>query len=166
MIDRLRFLLDRPLDPLAARAVVVFATAILVGFAALFFLASEETEGPNLHEARSAASSSVPAAPIQKVESESPDRRPQDPQDVKGSIAARQAVRDLRSHRALQHVPCRRGELAITLVGARGDRAVLRVSAPNLSSARHGWRAFLRRYHDRGEAYIARFVAPDEGRRR
>jgi hypothetical protein len=72
----------------------------------------------------------------------------------------------LRSHQALQHVPYRRGELAITLVGARGHRALLRVSAPTLSSARHGWRAFLRRYHDRGEAYIARFVARSERRGR
>jgi hypothetical protein len=166
MIDRLRFLLDQPLDPLVARAVVVFATAILLSVAALFVLAGGETEGPTRQEARSAASPSVAPAPIQEVESESPGYRPQDPQDVKGSIAARQAVRDLRSHRALQHVPDRRGELAITLVGAKGDRAVLRVSASNMAAARHGWRAFLRRYHDRGEAYIARIVAPDEGRRR
>lgn len=166
MIDRLRFLLDRPLDPLAARAVVVFATAILIGIAALFFFAGEETEGPTLHEARLTAPSSVPVAPIQKVESESPDPPPQDPQDVKGSGAARQAARALRSHLALQHVPYGRGELAITLIGARGDRAVLRVSAPSLPLARRDWRAFLRRYHDRGEAYIARFVARGEGRRR
>jgi hypothetical protein len=166
MIDRLRFLLDRPLDPPAARALVVFATATLLGFAALFVLVGIETEGPTSHEARSAVSPSVPAAPIQEVESESPARRPQDPQDVKGSVAARQAARDLRSHRALQHIPYRRGELAITLVGARGDRAVLRVSASSLPQARRGWRAFIRRYHDRGEAYIARFVARGEGRRR
>lgn len=59
-----------------------------------------------------------------------------------------------------------RAVLARHFPDARGDRAVLRVSASNLPAARCGWRAFLRRSHDRGEAYIARFVARDEGRRR
>ncbi len=171
MADRLRAFLDHPLDPSAARAILAFASAILLGLAALFVLAGSEAERPTSQEGRPAATSpSVPVAPVEEVEDEGaehrPPGRPQDPQDVEGSAAAQRAGRALRSHRALQHVPYRRGELAITLVGARGDRAVLRVSAPNLSSARHGWRAFLRRYHDRGEAYIARFVAPDEGRRR
>jgi hypothetical protein len=169
MADRLRAFLDRPLDPSAARAIVVFASAILLGLAALFVLAGSEDERPISQEARPAvASPSLPVAPVEEVEAPEhrPPARPQDPQDVEGSVAARRAGRALRSHRALQHVPYRRGELAITLVGARGDRAVLRVSAPNLSAARRGWRAFLRRHHDRGEAYIARFVTPDEGRRR
>jgi hypothetical protein len=170
MADRLRAFLDHPLDPSAARAILVLASAIMLGLAALFVLAGSGGERPTSREIRPAASPSVPATPVEEVEDEAaehrPPARPQDPQDVEGSAAARRAARALRSHRALQHVPYRRGELAITLVGARGDRAVLWVSAPSLSSARRGWRAFLRRYHDRGEAYIARFVAPDEGRRR
>lgn len=169
MADRLRAFLDRPLDPSAARAIVAFASAILLGLAALFVLAGSEDKRPIPQESRPAAvSPSAPVAPAEEVEAPEhrPSARPQDPQDVEGSAAARRAGRALRSHRALQHVPYRRGELAITLVGAREHRAVLRVSAPNLPAARRGWRAFLRRHHDRGEVYIARFVAPDEGRRR
>jgi hypothetical protein len=166
MVDRLRALLDRPLDPSAARAILVFASAILLGVAVLFVLAASQRDQPT----SPTASSPGPAAPIVAVEDDSaksqaaPHR--QDPQDIEGSTAAGRAARALQSHRALQHVPYRRDELAITLVGARGDRAVLRVSAPSLPQARRGWRAFLRRYHDRGEAYIARFVARGEGRRR
>jgi hypothetical protein len=171
MVDRLRALLDRPLDPSAARAILVFASAILLGVAVLFVLAASQRDQPTSPGRPSpTASSPGPAAPIKAVEDDSAKGqaapRRQDPQDVEGSAAARRAARSLRSHRALQHVPYRRGELAITLVGARGDRAVLRVSAPNLPAARRGWRAFLRRCHDRGEAYIARFVAHDDGRRR
>jgi hypothetical protein len=172
MVDRLRALLNRPLDPSAARAILVFASAILIGVAALFVLGvSEPDQPPSPDRPSPTASSADPAAPIRPVEGNRPERRAtaprrQDPQDIEGSVAARRAARALRSHRALQHVPFRRGALAITLVGAEGDRAVLRVSAPNLSAARRGWWAFLRRYHDRGEAYIAQFVAPDEGRRR
>lgn len=167
MVDRLRALLDHPLDPSVARAILVFASAILLGLAGLFVLASGEPDRPTPRKARpEVASPSAPAAPVEEVKVKAPGHRlpipRQDPQDIEGSAAARRAARALRSHRALQHVPYRRGELAITLVGARGDRAVLRVSA----SARRGWRAFLRRYHDRGEAYIARFVARAEGRRR
>jgi hypothetical protein len=170
MADRLRAFLDRPLDPSAARAILALASAIMLGLAALFVLAGSEPDRPTSQEARPAAASpSAPVAPVEEVEAEAVGHRPsrpQDPQDVEGSAAARRAARALRSHRALQHVPYKRGELAITLVGARGDRAVLRVSAPNLSAARRGWRAFLRRYHDQGETYIARLVASGEGRRR
>lgn len=170
MADRLRAFLDRPLDPSAARAILALASAIMLGFAALFVLAGSEPDRATSQEARPAAASpSAPVAPVEEVEAEAVGHRssrPQDPQDVEGSAAARRAARALRSHRAFQHVPYRRGALAITLVGARGDRAVLRVSAPNLSAARRGWRAFLRRYHDQGETYIARFVARGEGRRR
>lgn len=170
MADRLRAFLDRPLDPSAARAILALASAIMLGLAALFVLAGSEPDRPTSQEAHPAAASpSAPVAPVEEVEDEAVGHRPsrpQDPQDVEGSAAARRAARALRSHRALQHVPYRRGELAITLVGAREHRAVLRVSAPDLPAARRGWRAFLRRYRDRGEAYIARFVARGEGRRR
>ncbi|MGN6217348.1 MAG: hypothetical protein ACTHN7_10415 [Solirubrobacterales bacterium] len=171
MADRLRALLDRPLDPSAARAILIFASAILVGIAGLFVLAAGEPDHSTspVHPLRAAASPS-PRAPIQTVEGNSAGAqaapRRQDPQDVEGSAAARRAARALRSHRALQHVPYRNGELVITLAGARVDRALLRVSAPSLRAARRGWRAFLRRYHDRGKEYIARFVLRREGRSR
>lgn len=172
MADRLRALLDRPLDPSAARAILVFASAILVGFAALLVLAVGQPDQPTSSSGHPSAVASFlgPAAAIQQVEDNSAEGqaapRRQDPQDVEGSAAARRAARALSSHRAIQHVPYRRGELAITLTGARAERAVLRVSAPSLRAARRGWRAFLRHYHDRGEAYIARFVLRCEGRSR
>jgi hypothetical protein len=164
MADRLRAFLDHPLDPSAARAILALASAIFLGVAVLFVLAGSEPDRPTSQEARPAvASPSPPVAPAEKVEDEAPAHRPparpQDPQDVEGSAAARRAARALRSHRALQHVPYRRGELAIALAGARGDRAVLRVSAPSLSSARSGWRVFLRRYRDPGRAYVPVFRA-------
>lgn len=171
MIDRLRALLDRPLDPSAARAILVFASAILVGFAALFVLASGEPEQPTSPRPRSAAAPSPhPATPIQAVDASSPEGqaapRRQDPQDVEGSIAARPADRALRSHRALQHVPYRDGELTIDLVGARGGRAILRVSAFTVSAARRGWRRFLRRYRDSGRAYLPLFRSEESRRPR
>lgn len=159
MADRLRAFLDRPLDPSAARAIMAFASAILLGLTALFVLAGSEEERPISQEGRPAvASPFAPAAPVEDYEDEavehhSPTQR-QDPQDEKGSAAARRAARALRSHRALQHVPYRDGEVTVSLTGARGSRAVLRVSAPTISEALQGWRRFLRRYRDSGRAYV------------
>jgi hypothetical protein len=169
MADRLHALLDRPLDPSAARAILVLASAILVGFTTIFVLAASQPERPISPERGSAEAvpptlASPPA--IEPPESPDPAELRQDPQDVRGSEAARRAARALRSHRALQHVPYRRGNLAIILVGAEGHRAVLRVSAPTRAAGRRGWRAFLHRFRDRGEAYIARFVVGDAGARR
>jgi hypothetical protein len=169
MVDRLRVLLDRPLDPSAARAILAFASAILVGMAALFVLAASELDRPTSPVRGSAGSEAPPpvsATSVEPPESPHPAEVRQDPQDVRGSATARRASRALRSHRALQHIPYRRAEMAINLVGAEGHRAVLRVSAPTRAAARRGWRAFLRRYHDRGEAYIARFVVRDAEARR
>jgi len=171
MIDRLRTFLDRPLDPSAARPILVFASAILVGFAALFVLAASEPDQPNSSGQPSvAAAPPSPVVPTQVVEGNPAEdqaaSRWQDPQDVEGSLAARRADRALRSHRAIQHVPYRHGELVIALVGAKAERALLRVSAPSLRAARRGWRAFLRRYNDRGKAHIARFVLRGQGRSR
>jgi hypothetical protein len=169
MVDRLRVLLDRPLEPSAARAIVVLASAILLGVAALFILAvSQPDQAPSPKER--GASIVPPPAPVEPVggvdeEGVAPsaaDRR-QDPQDVEGTAAARRAARALRSHRALQHVPYRLGKLAITLVGARGNRAVLKVTAPSSGAARRGWKAFLRRFEDRGNAYIVQFAAQGDG---
>ena len=165
MADRLRALLDRPLDPSAARAIVVFASAILLGLAALFVLAGSEPDRPSSQQARPAASSRpAPASPVEPAEDEAVEHRPkttrrQDPQDARGSAAARRASRILRSHRALQHVPYRAGGVEVALVGTQGGRAVLRVSAPTIPAARRGWHRFLRRYRDSGRAYVPDFKA-------
>jgi hypothetical protein len=165
MADRLRALLDRPLDPSAARAILVFASAILVGFAALFVLASGEPDRQASTAERPPSIASPPASATSAESSGIERREPrlfarrQDPQDVKGSAAGRRAARALRSHRALQHVPYREGQLAVALIGARGGHAVLRVSAPTVSEARRGWRRFLRRYRDSGRAYTPVFKA-------
>jgi hypothetical protein len=173
MVDRLRALLDHPLDPSAARAILVLASAILLGFTAVFVIAASQPERPASPErSRSVESAATPAPPpTTAVEppaatSPLPGGLRQDPQDVKGSAAARRAARAVRSHRALQHVPYRRGNLAIILVGAKGHRAVLRVTAPTRAAAQHGWRVFLRHFRDRGSAYIARFVVRDSGAKR
>lgn len=172
MVDRLRALLDQPLDPSAARAILAIASAVLLGLAALFVLAGGEPDQPTSQEDRPAAASpSVPAAPVEEVEDEAaghfrPPARPQDPQDVEGSAAARRAARALRSHRALQHVPYMQGGVTIALVGARGSRAVLRVSASTVMAARRGWHRFLRRYRDSGQSYVPIFKALGRARPR
>jgi hypothetical protein len=170
MVDRLRALLDRPLDPSAGRAVVAFASAIFLGLVAVFVLAVSEPESVTSRQDRPpAASSPAPVAPVE-VEGEAAGHRPparwQDPQDIEGSAAAQRAGRALRSHRALQHVPYMQGGVTIALVGARGSRAVLRVSASTVPSARRGWRRFLRRYRDSGRAYAPGFRATASKRTR
>jgi hypothetical protein len=168
MADRLRALLDRPLDPGAARAILAFASAILVGIAGLFVLAAGQVDRP-IPPVRPSASVSPPdlappaAAETHRTESPAAPRRQQDPPDIDGSTASRRMARALRSHRALQHVPYRDGELRVALVGARGRRAVLRVSAPTVREARRGWRLFLRRYRDSGRAYIPTFTTRTRG---
>lgn len=164
MVDRLRALLDRPLDPSAARAILVLTSAILLGLAALFVLAGSEPDRPTSQESPPVAPAlSAPRVSVEKVEDEAAEHRSpthsQDPQDVEGSAAARRAVHALQSHRALQHVPYRDGELTVALVGARGSRAILRVSAPTVPAARMGWHRFLRRYGDSGRSYVAVFAA-------
>lgn len=171
MVDCLRALLDHPLDPSAARAILAFASAILVGFAGLFVLAAageSDRQSSPAEQLSSIASPPAPATPAEaggreRREPPSPARR-QDPQDTKGSAAARRAARALRSHRALQHIPYRDGQLAVALIGVRGGHAVLRVSAPTVSEARRGWRRFLRRYRDNGHAYLTRFKATEARR--
>lgn len=170
MVDRLRALLDHPLDPHVARAVLVLSSAILLGLAALFILAASRPDGVGERGAEAPVSDSRPRG--QAIDaSDDLGGRPagvgkrarQDPQDVPGSPAARRAARALRTHRALQHVPYRDSRVAIDLVGARGHRAVLRVSAGSARAARRGWRRFLRRYDDAGRAYLPVFAAKGGG---
>jgi len=170
VIDRLRFLLDRPLDPAPARAVVVFATAVLVGFVAVFVLGAASSDSPapagpepvaaQPHPGRSFGDVEIEAVPTAPLTSRRPE---QDPQDDKGSPAAGRAAKAMRSHRALQHVPYRSGRFSVDLIGAHGGRAVLAVSAPTISAARRGWRGFLRRYRDSGRSYTPRFIGGRAG---
>jgi hypothetical protein len=170
MVDRLRVLLEEPLDPRLGRAIVVLSSAILLGLAALFILAAREPDraGPRNEAQTPVAAPSLPVTPPTRdvegepAESRSPLRQ-QDPQDEEGSPAARRAARALRSHRALQHVPYRSGEVTVVLAGARGDRAVLRVSAATTRAARRGWHRFLRRYRDSGRSYIPLFGSSTGG---
>jgi hypothetical protein len=162
MVDRLRAYLDRQLDPRAARAAVVLAAASFAGFAALVVLGGAG-EAPSAHPPRAGMQRSGPTEPhrpagLDVPRSAPPPGRRQDPQDEAGSAPARHAARELRSHRALQHVPYRRGALRIEIVGAERGRAVLQVSAPSIAAAREGWRRFLRRYRDRGDAYRVHFA--------
>lgn len=163
VVDRLRLLLDRPLDPLAARAALVLATAILLGFAALAILGTSESDRPATASEQAAPGRTRPplsdVVPVERTTGSRrrPNPRRQDPQDEKGSAAAWRATEELRSHRALQHVPYRQGRLSIQLVGAKGRQAVLTVSALTLSAAHRGWRGFLRRYRDSGRAYVPLF---------
>lgn len=162
MAERLRALLEQPLDPRAARAATVLAAAILIGFATVDVLCtssgvrplvSRSFETPTVVPAPTpTAAGALPTAPRR------PTARPrQDPQDNPGSDDATRARRELATHRALQHVPYRKGAVRIALVGASGSRALLQVEAPSRAAARRGWRVFLRRYRDTGGAYVARF---------
>lgn len=163
MIERFRAFLDQPLGPGAARAILCFSSAFLVGLALLFVLAASQPGRPNPPDRTpSTASPQAPRvwtlAEARRVEQVGGIGR-QDPQDVPGSPAARRAARALEAHRALQHVPFEGEELTVELVGARGDRAVLWVTAATIGAAERGWQGFLRRYQDSGRAYIPIFRA-------
>lgn len=162
MVDRLRALLDRPLDPSAARAILVFASGIFLGLAALFILAGSEPDATAPQPERPSSIHLVPVGPEAvdddpPTELRVPPHRRQDPQDLPGTAAAHRADSALRSHRALQHVPYSAGDITIVLAGARGSRALLRVTAPTLRAARRAWDRFLRRYHDSGRSYVPAF---------
>ena len=161
MIDRLRSLLDRPLEPGAVRAVVVLASGIFLGLGLLVVLAGAE---PSITERSTSGTATHTAAappspdPVDLGGLDRPHRdRLQDPQDRAGTGAAERAATLLRTHSALQHVPYRRGGISIFLVGARNGQAVLSVSATSESAARRGWIAFLDQYQDKGRAYVFHF---------
>jgi hypothetical protein len=169
VVERLRALAERPLDPRAGRAVIVLAAAIFAGLALLVMLAGA-THDRAPRERGDRVAHPAPAGPLPRqapltafprqlrgVSARRRGRPMQDPQDRHGSAAARRAMRELSSHRALQHVPYRHGVLSIVLIGARGRRALLEVSAPTLAAASRGWRRFLRRYGDAGRTYLPLF---------
>lgn len=156
MIERLRALIDRPVDPEVAKALLAFAVAVGVGFAIVFALAGL---GHGARTDRATVRSST--ADLTRGggrPAPAPFRWPaQDPQDRPGSPAHRRAAAELAAHRALQHVPFTLGSASIDLVGARGGRALLRVEAPSVATGHRAWQAFLRRYHDHGDAYVPIF---------
>lgn len=161
MVERLRALLERPLDPSPRRAVLVLACALTAAFAALVALGaigpgtSGSPPSRTGQPASSAAATPIASAPRPRAAGGGTAAAPpeQDPQDRPASAAAHRAERELATHRALQHVPYRRGGVAIELIGARGGRAVLEVRAASAAAARAGWHRFLRRFHDPGRSY-------------
>jgi hypothetical protein len=164
VIDRIRDLLDRPLDRRQAEAIVAIAASVTFAFGvlvALGIVGRPASNPPASREdfTRPTAPSRVPAGALDHPPA-SGDRHPdqtQDPQDRKGTAAYGRARRAARDHRALQHLPYRHGGVTVALVGAEQGRAVLRIAAPTIAAAHRGWRDFLRRFADDGGAYEARF---------
>jgi hypothetical protein len=165
VVDRLRALLQDPHDPAVARAVVLLACAATLGLAVVVGLGGAAGSDVRSGPARTPAprATAEVARPVtHRVGRSAARRRPeprQDPQDRPGSPPARRADRELSTHRALQHVPYRHDGITITLVGADGPRAVLRVESADRADAHRGWRRFLRRYRDDGRAYLPIFRA-------
>jgi len=162
VVERLRVLLEHPLDPRLARAIVVLACGVTLGFAAVVVLARPAADRPGADgtvssPGASARFSSSPAEAMPAPRRAGDASVRQDLQDRRGTAAHRRAAREIASHRALQHVPYRAGGVAIDLVGARGRRAVLAVRAPTQAAGRRGWQMFLRRFDDAGTAYLPRF---------
>jgi hypothetical protein len=168
--ERLRALLERPLDAAVARAAIVLAAGLFTGVALLALVTYSGESGARRQPGSASAGPQRPVrfppprslapGPVRPGSAGRRGRPAQDPQDRSGGPAARRAARELRAHRALQHVPYRHGALRISLTGAQGERAVLSVTAPTLARARRGWGAFLRRYRDEGRAYLPRFRSP------
>ena len=166
MADLIRALLERPLDARVARAVVTLASAASVGFGVVIVLgvssqrdvAVDAVTRSQPEDRRALLPAVDRKEPVAKapLSSHPPE---QDPQDRSGSAARERARQELANHRALQHVPFHDGQLRIDLVGARGARAVLAVSAPTRRQARRGYRDFLRRFSDDGRAYRFRYLA-------
>lgn len=159
MVDRFLDFLYAPLSGRAGRAVLILTAAVCHGYVLLTLLSIGAGRDAQPADHRDAQRRAVP---VRSARSD-PDPRVaharQDPQDRAGSAAARAARGELRSHRALQHVPYRGAGVTVTLVGARHGRALLSVRGGDLATERRGWRAFLRRFGDDGSAYVPVFAA-------
>jgi hypothetical protein len=158
LVERLRALLERPLDPEVSRAMLWLALAAALGLAVVVLLAGiDHGTGLGTPTAKTTTPArKVPAVPRRPV----PHRAEvvaQDAQDRPGTEAYRRAAREVAGHRALQHVPYTAGAVSVQFVGAVRGKAVLRVEAPSIRAARHGWRLFLHRFEDLGTAYVPRF---------
>jgi hypothetical protein len=159
VVERLRALLERPIDPPVARATLALAVATSVGFAIVALLGG-------IGDRPSGRAQTARTAPVRAEAVEQAGAIPapssgmvsrQDAQDRAGTRTHRRASREVAEHRALQHVPYRAGGVSIELVGAERGRAVLLVKAPTVAAARRGWGRFLRRFDDPGRAYLPRF---------
>ena len=160
MVRRLRALLEAPHDPAVAQAVVVLACVVTVCLLVVIGVGADSRSSGGSSAATPEAASLRPEGETATERRPAPTRRSepvQDPQDRPGTAAARRARRELASHRALQHVPYRRGGVGITLIGVRGARAVLRVEALSVRAGHRAWWAFLRRYGDDGRSYLPVF---------
>ncbi|MBS1886105.1 MAG: hypothetical protein JSU06_02865 [Actinobacteria bacterium] len=169
MNGRLRDLAGRPLERRVGRATLGVGLAVTVGFCLVVALAGigrRPGTAPPAHPRPAAVRRATPgpsslatgAGQASPATGPTPWPR-QDPQDRRGSADRRRAAAELESHRALQHVPWRHGNIVVALVGAEGLRAILRVVGPDLAAARRGYRSFLYRFDDRGRAYRPRFRA-------
>jgi hypothetical protein len=161
VIERLRALLERPLDPALSRAMLALALAVGTGFAIVALLAGSgaHTGMGGSREARPtpARQEKIDRAP-RPVPTPSPGKvSGRDAQDHRGTAAHRRATREVADHRALQHVPYEEAAVSVKLVGVLRGRAVLEVEGPSIGAARRGWRRFLRRFDDDGGAYVPRF---------
>jgi hypothetical protein len=164
VLDRFLDFLYAPLSGRAARAVLILTALVCHGYVLVTLLSiaagGDAKPGAGHHDAQRRA------VPVRSAHS---DRDPgvahprQDPQDRPGSAAARAAQGELRTHRALQHVPYQGAGVTITLVGARRGRALLSVRGGDLVTERRGWRGFLRRFDDDGSAYVPLFTASRGG---
>jgi hypothetical protein len=160
VVERLRALCGRPLDPAASRAVLVLASAAGTGFAIVAMLGGLGAQPTGGSPASSGKRPRAVALDTPVASSPSSGQVvDQDAQDRPGTSAHRRAAREVAAHRALQHVPYRDGAVSIALVGVLRGRAVLQVKAPTVGAARRGWREFLRRYDDPGRAYVPRLEA-------
>ncbi len=162
MIERLRALLERPLDPALSRAMLALALAVGTGFAIVVLLAGS---GIYPGTGRSRAVRPAPPREEQTVRAHPvPVPGPgevagQDAQDRRSTAPHRRATREVAEHRALQHVPYEEGTVSVKLVGVLRGRAVLEVEGPSIGAAHRGWRRFLLRFDDHGGAYVPRFEA-------
>jgi hypothetical protein len=159
VLDRFLDFLYAPLSGRAARAVLILTALVCHGYVLVTLLSiaagGEAQPGSEHHDAQRRA---VPVRSAGSERDPGVAHHRQDPQDRPRSAAARAAQGELRTHRALQHVPYRGAGVTITLVGARRGRALLRVSGTDLTTERLGWRAFLRRFGDDGSAYVPVFA--------
>lgn len=166
MPNQLRSILGRPISPGQAR--LAFAlSATVISLAAVLLITHSGHGAAHQHPPQPTPTATVSIEPQTVTPPPSTGgggRRPrQDPQDRRGSRAARRAARALSTHRALQHVPYHHGRIRIELTGAHDGRAILTVTGPSRRLARAGWRHFLARFHDAGRAYDPRLKV-DHGR--
>jgi hypothetical protein len=158
LVERLRALLKRPLDPEVSRAMLWLALAASLGLAVVVLLGGfDHGTGGGTPTARTTTPGRGVAATPVRTAPTAAKVAGQDAQDRPGTEAHGRAAGEAAAHRALQHVPYSAGAVSVELVGAVRGKAILRVEAPSTTAARRVWRRFLHRFDDPGTAYIPRF---------